>query len=262
MVCMIVDNDADAVKHLKHTIEEVRKDVRIYGFYSPLKALDFAKKNRIDVLFLETTMVEMDGLVLAEKIKRIYPTVNIIFVTEDTGYAAAAFRIYTSGYLLKPATAPLIQEELSVLRYPVFEENTGIYVHTFGNFDIFVDGRPIAFHRSKAKEILAYLVDRKGAGVNKKELAAILWEDEEYTRSKQIQLQTLISEMLSALKEAKAEGIVVRRRNYLAIDPAKINCDFYNFSKENVSDINAYSGEYMSNYSWAETTLGVLNEMQ
>ena len=46
--------------------------------------------------------------------------------------------------------------------------------------------------------------------------------------------------------------------NMTAVDVSKIFCDLYEFIDGNVAAVNAYRGEYMSNYSWAEFTNGHL----
>ena len=51
----------------------------------------------------------------------------------------------------------------------------GIYIRTFGYFDVFVNGTPIAFRHEKAKELLAVLVDRRGGYVTAREIIACLW---------------------------------------------------------------------------------------
>ncbi len=44
------------------------------------------------------------------------------------------------------------------------EEYTALVtVRTFGEFDVFIDGKLVSFPRAKAKELLAYLVDKHGA---------------------------------------------------------------------------------------------------
>ena len=53
-----------------------------------------------------------------------------------------------------------------------------IFIRTFGHFDVFVDGEAILFNHSKAKELLALLVDRRGGFVGATEAISCLWEDE------------------------------------------------------------------------------------
>jgi YesN/AraC family two-component response regulator len=74
-----------------------------------------------DILLCEINPPRLEGLFLAEKVKRINPKVNIIFVTvcSESEHAKAVMRLKTSGYLTKEATNAQILEELQNLRYPV-----------------------------------------------------------------------------------------------------------------------------------------------
>jgi len=131
-------------------------------------------------------------------------------------------------------------------------------VQTFGNFEVFYRGVPISFGRSKAKELLAYLIDRRGAAVTTAEACAVLWEDKEYNFSLQRQFQTIVSDLMKSLKRHKCDRFIRRRRNCLSIDVAGLDCDFYKLMAGDKLIAKQYNGEYMSNYSWAETTAGFL----
>ena len=91
-------------------------------------------------------------------------------IRDRTGYSAYAYdayRLHAKGYILKPVSKALIQEELDHLDIPqkVKGPQKRVQIHTFGTFDVFVDQQPLRFSRSRAKELLAYLVDRQGNGV-------------------------------------------------------------------------------------------------
>jgi len=62
-----------------------------------------------------------DGFMLAEKIQKIIPCVNIIFITgrAEEKYAVEAYRLHASGYLKKPFQTEQLQKEFANLRYPV-----------------------------------------------------------------------------------------------------------------------------------------------
>ena len=85
-----------------------------------------------------------------------------------------AFELHATGYLMKPVTAEDIRRELTFL-YKDSGRDKRVRVQTFGGFDVFVDGKPLEFKRSKSKELLAYLIDRHGANVTTGELCAALW---------------------------------------------------------------------------------------
>ena len=50
-----------------------------------------------------------------------------------------------------------------------------IFARTFGNFDLFVDGKPVSFGRTKARELLAFLIDRQGAQISRKTIFGSMW---------------------------------------------------------------------------------------
>lgn len=73
-----------------------------------------------------------------------------------------------------------------------------------------MDGQPVRFGRTKAKELLAYLVDRRGAPVTASEACAVLFEDTGNTISNKSYFRTILHELMKALKEVGAEGILQR----------------------------------------------------
>ena len=73
------------------------------------------------VLLCDINSPRLVGHFLAEKVKKINPKVNIIFVTvcSENEHAKAVMRLKPSGYLTKEATNVQLLEELKNLRYPV-----------------------------------------------------------------------------------------------------------------------------------------------
>ena len=225
-----------------------------------MEALEFMKETKCEVAFLDIEMREMSGIVLARKLKEIYPKVNIVFVTGYSQYANEAFSLHASGYVYKPVTANKIITEMENLRNPIKWRYTGIYVNTFGTFELIVKGEEVAFGREKAKELLAYLVDKQGKSVTRKELAAILFEREDYSRTTQNYLSKIVKELVTVLERVGAEGILKRGLNSYSVDVDAFFCDLYEYEKENATpeEINRFQGEYMKQYSWAEITLARL----
>ena len=260
MNIIAVDDEKHALHELEKAIRHAVKDACVNGFDLVSSALDYASNNKVDIAFLDIELAGMNGLHLAKKLKDIYGKTNIIFVTGYSKYMGDAFALHASGYVMKPINPARVLHEIENIRHPVMRPDKGIRVQCFGNFAIFVDGSPVLFGRTKSMEILAYLVDRKGASITKKELAAVLWENEDYSRSVQSHLHILIADMLQALKNAGADDIIIKHRGQYALDTKKIICDYYNYEKGDASAVNNYHGEYMSNYSWAEFKIGLLNK--
>ncbi|ULQ60455.1 response regulator [Brucepastera parasyntrophica] len=263
MYIIAVDDERPSLNVLTGAIREGMPDCSLSAFSNPLEALYHAQNSKVDVAFLDIRMGDMDGVSLAEELKNLHPKINIIFVTGYTDYTLDALNLRASGYVCKPVSAEAVKKELKELRHiPESENNKPVRIQTFGNFEIFMHDTPVVFHRNKAKEVLAYLVDRRGATVTKKELATVLWEEREYNRNTQIYLQILISEMIRALNEAGAGDIIRRQHNSLSVIPDSVECDYYNFIKGDPHTIESFHDEYMVNYSWAEMTAGTLSRQK
>ena len=169
-----------------------------------------------------------------------------------------------SGYIMKPVTPEAVRVELENLRNPIeWNPEKRIKILTFGNFDVFVDGNPVKFERKQAREILAYLVDKRGTSATYPELAAMLWEDEEYDRTKQKNLQVYVASLVKSLHAVDVKDLILKNRQGILVNTRIVDCDYYRFLEGDTRAINSFTGQYMSSYSWAEFTVGYLeNQLQ
>ncbi len=254
MNIIVVDDERLALKDLVETVGQVFDEAYVQGFQKPAEALLFAEEAPVNIAFLDVEMGGMDGISLARQLSALQPGINIIFVTGFAEYALDAFEVFASGYVLKPVTAGAISRSVQNLRHPLPPSGSDrLLVQTFGNFEVLIKGEPLHFYRSKAKELFAYLVLKRGTGCTVRELCAVLYGDREYTRSLGNQMQTLISSLIKTLSEAGWESVVERSFNSLALHPELLDCDYYAFLAGDQTAARMYVGEFMSNYEWAET---------
>lgn len=261
MHIMLVDDEQSALNALQRALHDVAPSAHCAVFLYADEALAHAQKTAVDVAFLDIEMSEMTGLCLAKGLKDTNGLTNIVFVTGHGEYALSAFQVAASDYLMKPVDAKQVATALENLRHPVRLPDRGVRIQCFGSFEVFVDGKPVVFHRAKAKEALAYLVDRKGASISKKALAAVLWEDQPYSRSLQSHLHKLMEEIERALNAAHAQSFLIKAHGFYAVDTSRFACDYYEFQKGEPMAVNAYRGEYLSDYSWGEFTAGFLDRV-
>ena len=133
-----------------------------------------------------------------------------------------------------------------------------VTIRTFGYFDVFVDGRPIAFRNKKSKELFALLVDRRGGFVTSEEAISFLWEDEPaspviYSRYRKVALR-----LKNLLEEYGIADVVEAVDGKRRIICERVNCDLYDYLTGNEKYSQLFKGSYLTNYSWGETTLGEL----
>ena len=260
MKTICVDDEPLAVEYTLRQCTRLPEIEEAKGFTDSLLALDYLRAHPVDLAILDINMPQIDGITLAARIKQISPQTAILFLTAYKEYAFDAYAVHPTGYLLKPVS----QEKLaSEVRYACGGTRRSTKAHvqikTFGTFDVYVDERPVIFKLAKAKEILAYLVDKQGSGVTRSELFAAVWEDSLYDRRMQKQLDVYIRLLRETLQEYGIPEIMEMEKGVLRVKPETFICDAYLFYSGDSDTINAYRGEYMSSYSWASMTEAILS---
>lgn len=121
MTVVCFDSTPIMLQSLAENARSVYPHADIQAFSAEESALNYAEHVGCDVLLCEINPPRLEGLFLAENIKKLHPRVNIIFVTvcSENEHAKAVMRLKPSGYLTKEATNAQIQEELQNLRYPI-----------------------------------------------------------------------------------------------------------------------------------------------
>ena len=247
MRILLVDDEDLQLLRLNSEVKKVLSDAEILSYNSSLDALKDNRNTKIDIAFLDIEMPGLNGIRLAKELKKANPQVNIIFVTAFDNYAMDAYKIHASGYLSKPVKADKIKEEIEALRYPIeLAPKKKIQIKCFGNFEAFYNGEPIRFSYKKSKEVFAYLVDREGSAININELNAVLWEEDHPSY-----LRNLIADIQQTLKAIGCDDVFIKRHNECYIDVEKVDCDAYEYKKDNPNAVRMYRGEYMIQYSWA-----------
>lgn len=252
MIAIAVDDEVLMLGALVTAIKASPDIKTVTQFSGCEDALEFVKDNPVDIAFLDINMRGMGGLALAEKIVSLCPECKIVFCTGYEEYAIRAFKLHASGYLMKPVSARDVQEEIDNIK-GILRKQKPLEVRCFGNFEVYAKGEKLTFKRSKTKELFAFLIDRNGAGVSVAEIGVALWETEE----NQNYIHQLFHDLRQTLEAIGMED-VFERNNYLySLNPAKIDCDYFSYLKTGKPE---FLGEYMTQYSWAEGTCGLLWE--
>ena len=206
MLFLAVDDENLQLNKLVDAIKTADPKSEVLSFNNPLIALDVVKNVKLDVAFLDIEMGGLNGVELGKRLKQLNPNINIIFVTGYDQYAIDAYSMHASGYLTKPVSAERIKIELENLRYqmPARNDTNKLKAQCFGSFEVFYNGQPIKFARSKTKEMLAYLIDRRGAMVSVKELSEVLFGEE-----KSSYVRNLVADLSKALKDINCENAFV-----------------------------------------------------
>lgn len=248
---LIVENEKSKLDNTTELVKKLSGNQEIKGFDNSPSALAFARKNKVHIAFLDVKLPEMDGLVLGQYLKDLNKYVNLIYITDDRSDAFDAMTLRASGCMMDPVDEKSLKKEMGDLRFKNDKsKKTKVFAQTFGNFELFVDGRPVNFKYSKTKEILALLINNRGAQTTNGEIIATLWEDEE--DSKASYLSNLRQDLQNTLMSLGISDILVKQRGSMGIAVDMIECDLYDWLEKKKESRYNYLGDYMNQYSWAE----------
>ena len=253
MIAIAVDDEILMLGALVSAVKASPDISQVAQFSGSEEALEFVKDNPVDVAFLDINMRGMGGLALAEKIVAICPDCKIVFCTGYEEYAIEAFKLHASGYLMKPVSAADVQAEIDNIK-GLRKQQKPLTVKCFGNFEVYAKGQKLTFKRSKTKELLAFLIDRNGAGVTVAQISIALWDNDEEQKNHNY-IHQLFRDLRQALSDVGVDDIFERNNYLYSINPQKVDCDYFNFLQTGKPE---FFGEYMSQYSWAEETCGLL----
>lgn len=262
MRVICVDDEKPVLENFKSKVKDFLEIKNLELFQSAKAALKWVELNPVDVAFLDMEMPQMSGIELARELKKIDRNIRIIFVTAYDQYAMDAFRVDALGYLLKPYTREEIRHELEKAFLMRSKPKKSVKIQTIPDFVVLVDGAPMHFDRMKPEELLALLVDRAEAGVTAGEAIACLWPERTADENTQTLYRVTFHRMMEALKEAGIEHIIGSEGRKRFILTEQVDCDLYRLLSGNINELQNYCGEYMKEYSWAESRNAQLNSIK
>ena len=254
MIAIAVDDEILMLGALVKAIS-ASPDIReVTKFSDCEEALKFVKNNPTDIAFLDINMRGMGGLALAESILAACPDCKIVFCTGYEEYAIPAFKLHASGYLMKPIAAEDVQGEIDNIK-GIRQRKKPLTVRCFGNFEVYVKEEKLVFKRLKTKELFAFLIDRKGAGMTAKQICAVLFPDDTDDTKNAAYLRQLLMDLKNTLKSVGAEAVLCHESPCYRVDTGLIKCDYISYLETGKP---VFYGEYMTQYSWAEETCAML----
>ena len=109
---LIVDDEPLAVERIQVICAEIPA-IRVVGTASDgAAALRLAEKLEPDLVLLDMTMPELDGLGVARKFSKADEPPAVIFVTAHDHFAVEAFDLEAIDYVLKPVAADRLERAI------------------------------------------------------------------------------------------------------------------------------------------------------
>ena len=212
------------------------------------EGLVYARSHKVDAAFLDIVMPGMDGVSFAKSLIEISPNIKIVFIT---GYAQDEEAIRKEigpnffAFCYKPYEKGTIHDMFAKM---MSEDRPLIVFKTFPRFDMYVNGILVDFERSKAKELLALLVDHRGGEVTIEEAVTKLWIDKDYELSARL-YRDATSRLRMKFNEYGISYLADFGRGRASLNCEYASCDYWDYLD---GDSSLFKGEYMRPYEWGE----------
>ncbi|MFI8377888.1 LytR/AlgR family response regulator transcription factor [Leeuwenhoekiella sp. NPDC079379] len=160
--CISIDDEELARELLKTYVGKVDYLQWKGSFENPLEALSFLKDNKVDLIFLDIQMPQLNGTEFAEIVKKT--GVHIIFSTAYSEYALQGFELNALDYLLKPVTFKRFLN--AVEKFPKNEKDIENSIVVKSGYDLYKislediiyiqsESEYVSYHLKNGKKILA-----------------------------------------------------------------------------------------------------------
>jgi len=181
---MIID---DLLSNLELYCEALADHFHVFPFTEPLQALEQAEAIKPDLILLDCIMPKLNGHVVLEKIKNIYPKLPVIMISgfrlEEN--LIKAMDMLVDDFIFKPVMmdelVARIENKINKSKH-VFIESQEVKMHS-SNISFNDEEFEVVFENEKFKlknkeyKLLKYLVARKDQLVSREEIFSNIWED-------------------------------------------------------------------------------------
>ena len=115
---IMVDDNKVILSYNQLILEEVAPNAAIASFSRPQEAIEYAKKHRTDLAFLDIEMGVISGFDLCRELLEINPFTKVVYLTAYPEYSLNAWGTDACGFMVKPLITEDVRRQLKKLRYP------------------------------------------------------------------------------------------------------------------------------------------------
>lgn len=290
MKVILVDDEPLALKYLERQLLKLdTMSIDVVGTYTnPFEGRDEILTRDVDIVFLDISLPELNGIELAEQLLEQKPHLCIVFVTGYHEYAVTAFELNAVDYIVKPVQLDRVAKTMERLRSriasrpeEVMESNRNIRMTMFRQVMIEQPNEQGQFallhwRTTRAQEIFIYLLQHRGQLVRKSALIDMLWPDFDMDKAYP-QLYTAIYHIRKTLEPYDTrfqitnttEGYVLNMEgvqldieeweNWFKLNPS-VSAELI---ERHIEMMKLYTGDYLQEYDywWAEGERQRLKEL-
>jgi two-component system, LytTR family, response regulator len=101
MTCIAIDDEPKALEVIERYCQKINLVSLKATFREPIRAIEFLNREKIDLIFLDINMPDINGMQLLQTLS---PRPLIIFTTAYSQYAVESYELSALDYLLKPVS--------------------------------------------------------------------------------------------------------------------------------------------------------------
>ena len=253
------------VSQISDAIRKLEPQSKLLCFTDPLDSLAFT----VESPSYSGAVIDIDSdacssLRFLKVFHTLEPSLPVIFLSKSGKYAIESFQYGAVDYLTLPFSTQRLEEALNKLKEKHETQSIRrIYIKTFGSFEIFVGDTPVSWKNSKTKELLAFLVDSRGAEVSSDAIKQALWPDADEKRASS-NYHTTLHNLRKKLASNGLSHLLLGSRGSQRVNTDIFDCDLYDFERcaEDGSTaacrhaFSLYKGRYLENnaYPWSHFT--------
>lgn len=263
LVLYIEDYREIRAQLFSQAISEFQKDFKVIYENDYCKAFDIVCKRKIDVIFMNIDNMDrcvefFDSIkTFREKVQKYRKEIIFIGITENKNDCYKAINIDFNGALLLPFNQERFNECILKLKEKILKHD--VFIQTMPNFNLFIDGKTVFLKNSKSKEILAYLVNKKGDSVTNKDLISEIWPSKLLDEKALNCCRVAVHNLKKFLNDNGILYILHSSGRERCVNRDDFGCDLYKLYDNDMQYISKYDGRYLEEYSWAEPTKGSIN---
>lgn len=247
-------NDISDEMIFESALNNIGGKYKDFYVYETNDVFELFKKNAIDIIFINVSVIGEKALNICKLIKTHYNKTSVIIVSENRDLTLEAFDVSANGYILLPITEQNVQKEIDKVNNVILKKKN-IFVKTFGYFDIFVNGDAVHFTNSKSKEFLALLIDLCGGTISMDQTIKYLWPERQNDQNVKSRYRGMLKDLRETLMSYDIYEIISEKRNSRSINRSFFTCDYYGLLRKDDTYIERFEGKYMSSYFWGKETL-------
>lgn len=253
---VIISSDKPGLERLC-SLAKLTGKLNVFASFSSFNTL--AERTADFVLIELSDSNYAKGIKYGSSLRLIDPGVVLFYIVSSPEQCYAAVSSGADFCILPPIGEAEIKDIADRAYALSHMTNCRTEIHMFGKFGVFKGGKAVKFISGKSKELFALCADHCGADVTMEEAADKLWSDRPYDEKVKALYRKAVMNIRRTMEDNHIDNVFYASRGTCKINPINVRCDYYRYKSAPDVNLQLFTGEYLSDYSWAEETAATLH---